>query len=151
MYFSPTSAIAANPAQVVHTTVPVHEVHHVGSEHHGLSALPMKSLDEFKQAGGILQGSKSTAREEYEGQPRPYNDKLSTTFDKLGFSGHHGDHQGTTGTTGSHRNTDSGIGMDSPTSATGRNTGIPGGQTNSSMGRNEGMGRSGGIAENQRY
>ena len=45
--------------EVVHTTMPVHETHHVQSQHHGLSALPMKTLDEFKGAGGLLQGNKS--------------------------------------------------------------------------------------------
>ena len=101
----------------------------------------MKTLDEFKHAGGITAGSKSTAREEYEGQPRPYNDKLSTTFDKLGFG------QGgttTSGATGTHRNTDSGIGMDSPNSSSGRNNGIinENGRGSSGMGQ----GRSSGIA-----
>ena len=79
----------------------------------------MKSLDEFKQAGGILSGSNSSAREEYDGQPRPYNDKLGTTFEKLGFHGS----SDTSGTQG-HRQTDSAIGMDSPTGATGRSNGM---------------------------
>merc|ERR1711939_530479 len=97
--------------EVVHTTIPVHETHHAASQHHGLSALPMKTLDEFKTAGGVLTGGKHGAHEEYDGPPRKYNDKLSTTFEKLGLeakeamSGHHsgttgtGHHTGTTDTT----------------------------------------------------
>ncbi|KAK5955250.1 hypothetical protein OHC33_003932 [Knufia fluminis] len=80
--------------EVVHTTVPIHEVHHGSAQHHGMSALPMKSLDEFKQAGGIISGSKSHTHEEYDGAPRPYNEKLSTTIEKV-LPGHHGSHSGT--------------------------------------------------------
>lgn len=82
--------------QVVHTTIPIHEVHHASSTHHGMSALPMKTLDEFQQAGGLLTGSKSHTHEEYEGAPRPYNDKLTTTIEKV-LPGHHG-----SSTTGHH-------------------------------------------------
>lgn len=92
--------------EVVHTTVPIHETHHQTAQHHGMSALPMKTLDEFTKAGGIISGSKSHSHEEYEGTPRPYNEKLKTTIEKV-LPGHHGthdtsgttDHAGTTGTT----------------------------------------------------
>lgn len=57
----------------------------------------MKTLDEFKNAGGVLQGSKSHTHEEYEGAPRPYNEKLKTSIEKV-LPGHHGTN--TTGTTG---------------------------------------------------
>jgi len=108
--------------EVVHTTVPVHETHHAAAQHHGLSALPMKSLDEFKQSGGILTGGQHSSHEQYEGAPRPYNDKLSTTFEKLEekftpshhtTGGHTSGTTGVTGTTGlnkSHHAHDSGIG-----------------------------------------
>lgn len=43
--------------QVVHTTVPVHEVHEAASKHHGTKVLPTKTLEEFKSSGGTL-GSK---------------------------------------------------------------------------------------------
>jgi hypothetical protein len=52
----------------------------------------MKTLDEFKQAGGHIDGRGGTAHEEYEGAPRPYNSKLETTMEKLGFS--HGNKEG---------------------------------------------------------
>lgn len=58
----------------------------------------MKTIDEFKQAGGMLSGSKSHTHEEYEGAPRPYNDKLKTTIENV-LPGHHHT-SGTTGTTG---------------------------------------------------
>ncbi|ETI28667.1 hypothetical protein G647_01118 [Cladophialophora carrionii CBS 160.54] len=104
--------------EVVHTTIPVHETHHAAAQHHGLSALPMKTLDEFKAAGGALVGGHHSSHEEYEGAPRPYNDKLATTFDKLEEKFHSGHHSTgtTTGTTGlgdhnkAHRPTDSGVG-----------------------------------------
>ncbi|KAK5197445.1 hypothetical protein LTR99_007815 [Exophiala xenobiotica] len=116
--------------EVVHTTIPVHETHHAAAQHHGLSALPMKTLDEFKTSGGVLTGGKHGAHEEYDGPPRKYNEKLSTTFEKLGLeakeamSGHHTSGTGhhTTGNTtttttgvgsnvgsGSHHGRDSGI------------------------------------------
>jgi len=119
--------------EVVHTTVPIHEIHHAGAQHHGLSALPMKTLDEFKHAGGVISGSTSHTHEEYDGPPRPYNEKLSTTIEKV-LPGHQGSHIGTgsgltgsnNGVTGSHtghqndssnlgttdRRPDSGIGSD---------------------------------------
>jgi len=112
--------------EVVHTTVPIHETHHAGSQHHGMSALPMKTLDEFKHAGGVLSGNKSHTHEEYDGAPRPYNEKLSTTIEKV-LPGHHGSHTGTgsgltgSNTTGTHHGTGSGL--------TGSNNGMTGSHT----------------------
>ena len=68
----------------------------------------MKSLDEFKSAGGALTGGQHSSHEQYEGAPRPYNDKLSTTFEKLEEKFHHG--SGTTGTTSGAMGTTSGVG-----------------------------------------
>ena len=62
--------------EVVHTTVPIHETHHASSQHHGISTLPMKTLDSFKSGGGILEGGKTASHENYEGAPRPYNREL---------------------------------------------------------------------------
>lgn len=61
---------------VVHTTVPIHEIHHNEAHHHGISQLPMKTLEEFKSAGGALTGGKSASQEVYDGPPRPYNESL---------------------------------------------------------------------------
>ncbi|KAI1629002.1 hypothetical protein EDD37DRAFT_615801 [Exophiala viscosa] len=137
--------------EVIHTTKPIHETHHAAAQHHGLSALPMKTLDEFSKAGGVLAGGKHGAHEEYDGPPRKYNEKLSTTFDKLGLeakealSGHH--HSGTTGTTGtstgggltgSHRQTDSGYGgVDN--GLEGREAGLTSGSTGYDNERSSGL------------
>jgi len=101
--------------EVVHTTVPVHEVHHASAQHHGVSALPMKTLDEFKSSGGLA-GTKTHTHEEYDGAPRPYNEKFSTKLEHVLPGSHHTSHTGTTGTTGtsglntsSHNNRDSGV------------------------------------------
>jgi hypothetical protein len=71
--------------EVIHTTKPIHETHHAASQHHGISALPMKTLDEFKRSGGSLDGNKVHAHEEYDGCPKTYNKDLQTTTEKLGF------------------------------------------------------------------
>jgi len=65
----------------------------------------MKTLEEFTQAGGILHGGKHSTHEEYEGAPRPYNEKLLTSVEKLGLGA------GAAGVgSGMGRNTDSGVG-----------------------------------------
>lgn len=78
---------------VVHTTVPVHETHHAAAVHHGTSVLPAESLESFNKGGhGTLEGRGVTKVAEFDGQPKPYNDKLQ-------LDGHN-NHSGTTGTTG---------------------------------------------------
>ncbi|KAB5562968.1 hypothetical protein GE09DRAFT_766071 [Coniochaeta sp. 2T2.1] len=42
--------------EVVHTTVPVHEVHHKSAEIHGTTTLPPVSINEFQKQGGVLSG-----------------------------------------------------------------------------------------------
>lgn len=75
--------------ETVHTTVPIHEVHHQKAMHHGLSSLPMKTMEEFhafnsgRKAGEVRHSS-------HEGAPREYDSKLATTFEKLGMHSHHG-------------------------------------------------------------
>jgi hypothetical protein len=41
---------------VVHTTVPVHEVHHKDARHHGTTTLPEVSMDEFNKQHGVGSG-----------------------------------------------------------------------------------------------
>lgn len=60
---------------MVHTTIPIHEKHIAPSEHHGLSQLPVKTLDEFQSLGTSLTGGKA-GHEEYDGHPRGYNPAL---------------------------------------------------------------------------
>ena len=63
---------------VVHTTVPIHEIHHNEAKHHAASALPAVSLADFKKQGGTL-----TGREErydgFEGEPRAVGSTLGSS------------------------------------------------------------------------
>ncbi|KAK7757224.1 hypothetical protein SLS62_000773 [Diatrype stigma] len=54
---------------VVHTTVPVHEVHHNAAHHHSTSALPPVSLEEYKRTGGALNGREERF-DAFDGEPR---------------------------------------------------------------------------------
>lgn len=67
---------------VVHTTVPIHEVHHNAAQHHTASALPAVSMADFKKQGGVL-----TGREErydgFEGEPRSVGGHSHTGRDTL--------------------------------------------------------------------
>ncbi|KAL8692718.1 MAG: hypothetical protein Q9218_002307 [Villophora microphyllina] len=81
---------------VVHTTVPIHEVHHNEAKHHSASALPAVSMADFKKQGGSL-----TGREErydgFEGEPRAVGGALGggssgTGMTGSGMTGHHGHH-----------------------------------------------------------
>lgn len=62
--------------QIIHTTVPVHEIHHAPVQHHGTSILPAKSMSEFLAEGGSLKGHEKTDSGYYEGCPHPYNKEL---------------------------------------------------------------------------
>lgn len=48
----------------------------------------MKTLDEFTNSGGILHKKTLHTHEEYDGCPKPYNEKFQTTLDKV-LPGHH--------------------------------------------------------------
>lgn len=54
---------------VVHTTIPVHEVHHNEAKHHTASALPAMSIDEFKHSGGNLSGREERS-DRFAGEPK---------------------------------------------------------------------------------
>ena len=56
---------------VVHTTVPIHEVHHNAAHHHSASALPPVSMDDFKQQGGSL-GGREERSDFFKGEPRSF-------------------------------------------------------------------------------
>ena len=68
---------------VVHTTVPIHEVHHNEAKHHAASALPAVSMADFKKQGGSL-----TGREErydgFEGEPRAVGSALGGSSNSMG-------------------------------------------------------------------
>jgi hypothetical protein len=65
---------------VVHTTVPIHEVHHNASQHHQTSELPAMSLAEFKQQGGVL-GGREERYDGFEGEPKHIGGTLKHMMD----------------------------------------------------------------------
>ncbi|KAK4696136.1 hypothetical protein P7C71_g1734, partial [Lecanoromycetidae sp. Uapishka_2] len=71
---------------VVHTTVPIHEVHQHEAKHHAASALPAVSMADFKKQGGSL-----TGREErydgFEGEPRAVGGALGGHSSGSGLGG----------------------------------------------------------------
>ncbi|ENI08565.1 hypothetical protein COCC4DRAFT_188030 [Bipolaris maydis ATCC 48331] len=54
---------------VVHTTVPIHEVHHNKATHHETTALPAMTMEQFKAKGGSLTG-REERYDEFEGVPK---------------------------------------------------------------------------------
>ncbi|KAI1630218.1 hypothetical protein EDD37DRAFT_618967 [Exophiala viscosa] len=87
--------------EVVHTTKPIHEVHHSSSQFHGQSVLPTKSLNEV---GGEIPTGSTGSVETYEGVPRQYNQKFQVEQtetdkfpDKKGVDGPGSHHTGGTG------------------------------------------------------
>lgn len=54
---------------VVHTTVPIHEIHENEAKHHATSALPAVSMADFKKQGGTLHG-REERYDGFEGEPR---------------------------------------------------------------------------------
>jgi len=85
---------------VVHTTVPIHEVHHNEAKHHTATALPAVSMAEFQKQGGSL-GGREERTDAFAGEPR-------SVGGTLGGSGAHGttsltdSNTRTTGTHGTH-------------------------------------------------
>jgi len=82
---------------VVHTTVPIHEVHHNKATHHDTTALPVMTMDEFKTKGGVLSG-REERYDEFEGVPKNIGgvggfgharDGISSSH--VGSEHHHGD------------------------------------------------------------
>jgi hypothetical protein len=70
---------------VVHTTVPIHEVHHNAAQHHTTSALPAVHMADFKKQGGSLTG-REERYDAFEGQPK-------TIGKSLGSDHQHDQHQ----------------------------------------------------------
>merc|ERR1711964_346346 len=67
---------------VVHTTVPVHEVHQNEAKHHTATSLPAVTMDEFKKQGGRLSG-RDERTDAFAGEPR-------SVGGTLGGAGAHG-------------------------------------------------------------
>ena len=62
---------------VVHTTVPVHEVHHEGAVHHSASALPAVSMADYKKQGGVLSG-REERHDGFAGEPKTIGTGMGT-------------------------------------------------------------------------
>ncbi|KAI9784862.1 MAG: hypothetical protein M1816_000707 [Peltula sp. TS41687] len=120
---------------VVHTTVPIHEVHHKEPIIHSASALSAVSLSEFERQGGTLAG-RGERVDGFEGEPKAVETALggrsgivagTTPGHHSTGLGHHGtsgttgvtgssglSHHGTTGTTGASGYGDRHVGTDGP-------------------------------------
>lgn len=70
--------------ETVHTTIPIHETHHQKAVHHGLSAMPLKTMEDFLTFHKDRRPDE-VRHSEHEGAPREYDSKLATTFEKLGI------------------------------------------------------------------
>jgi len=85
---------------VVHTTVPIHEVHHNKATHHETTALPAMTMEQFKAKGGALTGREERF-DEFEGVPKNIGGAgagaaVAGLTHKAGHSDHarHGDFEG---------------------------------------------------------
>jgi len=100
---------------VLHTTVPVHEVHSNAPKHHTATQLPAVTLDEFTRQGGKI-GGREERSDAFMGEPRSVNPLGGTSLGGKGANGasftedvHNGQHGkfGSTGANGIH-NTNTG-------------------------------------------
>jgi len=91
---------------VVHTTIPVHEVHQNEAKHHTASQLPSVSMDEFKRQGGHL-GGREERTDAFGGEPKAVGGTIggagargttSLTENDTNGRSHGGEHLGQTGT-----------------------------------------------------
>jgi len=78
---------------VVHTTVPIHEVHHNKATVHGTTALPAMTMDEFKTKGGVLSG-REERYDEFEGVPKNIGGGTAGGFGHVRDSDASGHHHG---------------------------------------------------------
>jgi len=84
---------------VVHSTIPIHEVHHNEAKHHTASALPAVSMSEFQKQGGSL-GGREERTDAFQGEPRSVGGTLgghgasgtTSLTEKEGGYGTHGTH-----------------------------------------------------------
>jgi hypothetical protein len=59
----------------IHTTIPIHEVHHNEPKLHSVSTLPAVGMDAFKRDGGPLDG-RGELRDRFSGEPKPIEETL---------------------------------------------------------------------------
>ncbi|KAK7186594.1 allergen [Paraphaeosphaeria sporulosa] len=78
---------------VVHTTVPIHEVHHNAATIHESSELPAMTMSEFKQKGGVLSG-RDERYDGFEGEPKHIGGTLKHMMEgKTSKRDSHQDHE----------------------------------------------------------
>ncbi|KAH8594443.1 hypothetical protein B0O99DRAFT_711775 [Bisporella sp. PMI_857] len=90
---------------VVHTTIPIHEIHHNEAKHHSITQLPPVTLDEFKKQGGHLAG-RAERTDAFKGEPKSVGGTLggsgargtTSLTENDWHNGTHGAHNATTGT-----------------------------------------------------
>lgn len=84
---------------IIHTTVPVHEIHHESARLHETSELPPVGMSEFKQRGGVLSG-REERYDGFEGEPKNIGgnirggkkrDSMVQADDELKRNAHHGE------------------------------------------------------------
>lgn len=68
---------------VVHTTIPIHEIHQNEAKHHAASALPAVSMADFKKQGGSLQG-REERYDGFEGEPKAVGGALGGSHHQSG-------------------------------------------------------------------
>ncbi|KAI1081866.1 hypothetical protein F5B20DRAFT_588031 [Whalleya microplaca] len=73
---------------VVHTTVPIHEVHHNSAQHHSMSALQPVTMDEYKKKGGVL-GGRDERFDAFKGDPKDLKEMLEITHRNKESGSHH--------------------------------------------------------------
>jgi hypothetical protein len=71
------SIIETIEPHVVHTTIPIQEVHHNTAKHHSASALPAVSMSDFKQQWGGLTGREGR-QDGFVGEPKSTTDPSTT-------------------------------------------------------------------------
>jgi hypothetical protein len=78
---------------VIHTTVPIHEVHHNKATHHDTTALPAMTMSEFTNKGGSLQG-REERYDAFEGVPKNIGAGTAGGFGAVREGhGHHDHHE----------------------------------------------------------
>jgi len=85
---------------VVHTTVPIHEVHHNAAQHHTTSALPPVTMSDFKKQGGVL-GGREERHDGFEGEPHAIGGAVGSRSEHGQHHEHSHHHDAPIGSTGS--------------------------------------------------
>ena len=81
---------------VIHTTVPIHEVHHNKATHHSTTALPAMTMEDFKSKGGSLTG-REERYDAFEGVPKNIGAGTAGGFGVIREGEGHHDHRHVSG------------------------------------------------------